>query len=356
MPINFDFLNVSVLKRALTALAATDANVAASDNLNREEVITQLTNLDPLQVQHVLSQLLSFQPTAPPTVSTPQGISNIVAGKTVKLPPFYPQDTKVWFDLAEQVMEDECRTDQQRRLSVLRALNPEIIKTIGLDATWSYGQLKDHILKHYGDSEEQKLRKLLQGITLGDRKPSACLREIVGLAQGNENLARLKFTEILPDYISVNLAGLSSISLEEMALMADRMMEQFEVCQSKGNISQVRVAGCASSSTQNSESPLDLMMKQHILLQQQVTQLASTVNALRFSESQGDSNTHQRRHSGNFKPVRNRSKSRDRKLCYKHATFGRRAWSCGGNGCTWNDRFPQEENDEASAERRHLLK
>ncbi|GFT05430.1 uncharacterized protein NPIL_174711 [Nephila pilipes] len=88
-----------------------------------------------------------------------------------------------------------------------------------------YTALRDRLCSQYDDSEEQRLRDLISGMQLGDRKPSRLLLEMRSKA-GNrmpKELLKSLFLQRLPTYVQQILA-ISNDRLEKLAEMADGIM------------------------------------------------------------------------------------------------------------------------------------
>lgn len=67
--------------------------------------------------------------------------------------------------------------------------------------TAPYIAVKERLLSMYADSEDQRICRVLQGMALGDRKPSALLRDMERHAQGKLSTALMRtlFTSLLLD-------------------------------------------------------------------------------------------------------------------------------------------------------------
>ena len=63
---------------------------------------------------------------------------------------------------------------------------------LNLPAMDRYAALKDRLVKSFADSAEKKLRRLLNEVDLGDRRPSQLLRRMRDLAQNGMSEEVLK--------------------------------------------------------------------------------------------------------------------------------------------------------------------
>jgi len=87
-----------------------------------------------------------------------------------------------------------------------------------------YETLKQRIVGQYEDSQEQKVTKVLEDLTLGDRRPSDLPREMQKLAGNNlsDDALRSIFLKRLPEAVGAVLVG-SSETLHKLGELADRV-------------------------------------------------------------------------------------------------------------------------------------
>ena len=99
------------------------------------------------------------------------------------------------------------------------------------DDTKSNGEkfdtVKECIIKTFSESEESKLSKLLPGHPLGKLKPSQYLQKLRNMAGNNCNYTILKgiFIKQLPDLVQAISAGDKNNKLDDLAQLADRIIE-----------------------------------------------------------------------------------------------------------------------------------
>lgn len=170
------------------------------------------------------------------------------------------------------------------------------------------------------------MNKLLQGISLGDRRPSHLLREMRNLAGGNINddFLRPLFLQRLPHHVRFVLAG-SEESPEKLAEMADRILD----CSQP---SQTEIHGVSSNKPEPSNLHFSLIMEQVTRLATAVTELTSRLERM-SSVSSSYNNTHNSRSPMRGSSERSRSRSRGEPpsgvpLCYFHYTYGTNARKC----------------------------
>ncbi|GFV09189.1 uncharacterized protein TNCV_4077911 [Trichonephila clavipes] len=91
-----------------------------------------------------------------------------------------------------------------------------------------YEKLKNQLINRLSLSEEQRVRKLLGHEELGDHKPFQFLRYLRSLAGDIEikpTLLRSLLLQSLPLHVQAILQGQSNLEPDQMANMADKIME-----------------------------------------------------------------------------------------------------------------------------------
>ncbi|XP_067122151.1 uncharacterized protein [Centruroides vittatus] len=141
-----------------------------------------------------------------------------VARVSVKIPPFWRKNTRVWFTQVEsQFAVSNITTEVTKYHRVLGSLDCEIAELVAdlisqpLTST-PYTDLKSRLIDKFEEFESRKAKKLLLEIELGDKKPSALLREIT------------LFLQRLPNNVRSVLVTKQD-SLHTLAAMADKIME-----------------------------------------------------------------------------------------------------------------------------------
>ncbi|XP_064468654.1 uncharacterized protein LOC135382311 [Ornithodoros turicata] len=161
----------------------------------------------------------------------------------VRLPPFWPANPYIWFVQAEcQFQLAGITTQATRYQHVVSSLPPEVASDVAdilcaLMGTTPYDTLKAAIIKRTTASERRRFQQLLSGEDLGDRRPSQFLRHLQGLlgdraATFDESFLKELFLQRLPSAVQMILATASTLSLSELALHVDKIMEvaQPSVC------------------------------------------------------------------------------------------------------------------------------
>ncbi|GFR00806.1 retrovirus-related Pol polyprotein from transposon 297 [Trichonephila clavata] len=107
-----------------------------------------------------------------------------IARISVKVPPFWRANPEIWFSQMEsQFVLAGITTEITKFHHVVSALQPEELGIVGdiilnPPEVKPYTALRTRFCSQYAETEEQRLRGLISGIQLGDRKPSRLLLEM----------------------------------------------------------------------------------------------------------------------------------------------------------------------------------
>lgn len=91
-----------------------------------------------------------------------------------------------------------------------------------------YLTLKNALIARFTDSEEKRLRLLIAGVELGNKKPSEMLRELKQLSGGcvTDNVLQILWLQRLPPRIQEMLAVVKGVSLDKLAKLADKVSDR----------------------------------------------------------------------------------------------------------------------------------
>ena len=136
--------------------------------------------------------------------------------RIAKLPPFWKEDPVIWFCQVEASFAIAQVTVDETKFQYLPAnLDPSVLPFISdliqnPPVADKYNAIKikyNAILESLSESKESKLRRMLKGQLLGDRKPSHFLQHLRNLSsnQCKDVIFKSLFLEQLPQQISVIL-------------------------------------------------------------------------------------------------------------------------------------------------------
>lgn len=238
---------------------------------------------------------------ANPGPANTNDINNEARVMLVKIPPFWPENTQLWFaQIESQFALYHITTDKTKFNQVVGNLDAKVLQHVS-DAVINppdagkYEHIKKMITECFAESSQQKMNKLLSELTLGDQKPSHLLNRQKQLAGTtiNEQFLKTLWLRQLPTNVQ-SILSVSSGTLDEVAKLADAIMDV-------NPQSQVTVVNDRSA------------------LENQVAELTIQVNQLQRELRS-----------------RSRSKSRDRfekqrdnfDTCWYHFKFGDKATKC----------------------------
>ncbi|XP_055928016.1 uncharacterized protein LOC129959218 [Argiope bruennichi] len=120
--------------------------------------------------------------------------------------PFWKSNPELWFlQLESQFITSGIVSEVTKFDCIIPVLDYDVLAYVGNlirssppDA--SYTILKDKIIKQYADSENVKLKPLLQNLQLGDKTPSQLLMQMKELNNGrvNDDVLKTLFLQRLP--------------------------------------------------------------------------------------------------------------------------------------------------------------
>lgn len=246
----------------------------------------------------------------------PTSVNNIAA-VSVRVPPFWKANPALWFcQLESQFETSRIVVDKTKYHTAVAAIDSSILSQVS-DVVLNppsenlYLNLKTKILERFADSDECRLKKLLTGLILGDKRPSQLLREMRELAGNGLSANALKslWLQRLPSQCQAILT-VSEDDLDRLALMADKISNVYG--------SEIySISECSEISTEK-----NLLSKIEVLTKQ-VSQLSNEVNSLMNPSFRSRSKSRSQSQS------RFRSKSRTKNdLCWYHAKFAEKASKC----------------------------
>ena len=285
----------------------------------------------------------AIQQSAPssPTPDPPQAPATAVSAVSVKLPPFWPSDPLLWFAQVEAQFRTRHITQEETKfwhvVGNLDQKHANEVRDLLLapPQTTPYTTLKHQLVDRLTASAHQRVRQLLSDEPLGDRKPTQFLRHLQHLqgdARIDSSILAELFLQRLPPSVRMVLATASSLSLEEQAKLADRVMD----ITPNLSTSSVNAVDTTSATGRSTLSEMSEQRAEIASLRAEVAQLSRPARPR--SRSRGRSRSdHSRRQSSS--PGRDSSG-----LCCYHRRFGSDARHC-QQPCDFNN---QSGNGPAS--------
>lgn len=247
---------------------------------------------------------------------------------SLKLPEFWKSNPAAWFLKTEALFTlHRITADQTKFAHVIGAFDAETFiqlqdAILAAPEKGKYENIKETVISRYADSADRSLQRLLNEMALGSDRPSLLLGKMRNLAQGrlSDDVLRVRWAALLPTTIQPLLKILPSTSLNELAILADRLLEgQAQVLDvSPPQSAQVNAtAPTASSSLQRQIDDLRAVIT--VL----TTQLADRQSYLGRGRSRSRSGSRQRQAQRASSPGQPNAA-----LCYYHNRWGSAARNC----------------------------
>ncbi|KMQ86203.1 hypothetical protein RF55_14884 [Lasius niger] len=257
---------------------------------------------------------------------------------TLRIPPFWPEEPELWFAQLESQLSLAGVTDDDAKYTyTLSRLEPKQAREIKDVITQppsknKYDMLKRELIRRLTDSQEQRIRQLLEREELGDRKPSQFLRHLGTLAGStvSSDLLRTLWLGRLPPHMQTILATRTRNKLSDVAEQADRIHEINN--NNRALVLATSIQPTPSTSQSTWEQQIEALTKQVAALTTQITKMTKQSNKERGRRRE-------RSHS------RNRARSQTPKqdgVCFYHRRFEEEAKKC-THPCTF-----KTKNEEGS--------
>ena len=197
-----DKLSKTQLQQVLSLLKSDDSDFALCETDTKADLAAKINAEKPsfvkLAVQSVLNVPSSpkFDNTSTSDSKPQDANASTSTPTTIKLPEFFDADTRQWFQQVGELLAGQ--SEAVRKHSLLRAIPTKILRDSGANVTGTYEEIKNCLISHCDDTEDEKLRQALQQQSLGGERPSTVLRRLRNLAPGSDKLVRLRFLEMMP--------------------------------------------------------------------------------------------------------------------------------------------------------------
>lgn len=253
-----------------------------------------------------------------PNSETPENNPSNISRVAVKPPPFWKPNPTLWFAQLEAQFDISGITlDSTKFNHAISAIESDVLNSVSdiilqPPASDKYDALKKRLIDLHSQSAESKIRTLLQGEELGDRRPSQLLARMRSLA-GNtvgEPLLKSLWISRLPANIQSILAALSE-DLSKLAEIADKIADVA-----------TPIINSASVTEHAQPRPIPILEQQITELTKQVKELSTIVRRERMPVSSPPRfRTRSTSRSRNYKEPSNN-------LCFYHTNFGTKARKC----------------------------
>lgn len=151
---------------------------------------------------------------------------------SARISEFWRDLPRHWFHQADALLSPQKWSDENKYQFVIGKLDKHAIQQVtdileNPPATGKYEAVKKRLLEVYEESETKKVQKLINGLELGDQKPSQLLRRMKELARDKvkDDTLTVMWQNHLPMWVRGVLAVSETQNLDKLALMADRVME-----------------------------------------------------------------------------------------------------------------------------------
>ena len=254
---------------------------------------------------------------------------------TVSMFPLLPSNTKGWFALLErQFRLAQITDDEVKFVTLVKCLENRHLQHVedileNPPATGSYEKLKCVLIRALTDTDNARLKKVVESEEMGDRKPSQFYQHIRKLASPSTSdyfILSLWRTR-LPGSIRRILAVMGDSDSQRLLHQADLIAE--ELGQNRQRTARITTVNDPPAQNAGTHESLAAAIN---TLSERLTQMQAQIYALSInSQRRPWQHTRYRRRS------RSRDPPRQNGLCFYHATFGERARGC-RSPCTWNSR------------------
>lgn len=256
-----------------------------------------------------------------------------------KIPTFWPENPRLWFYQVEAILTPQKTSDANKYFMAVAKLSKDVIQQVAdilanPPETNKFETLKKRLLQIYEESEAKQVRKLVTEIELGDQKPSQLLRRMKDLARGKieDETLKILWQGHLPSSVQAVLTVTSTSDLEELAVIADKIMDTHQPAQ----ISEVA----------RSQPPQPSTSFEIATIMAEIAKINLKLQEMGAQRDQFRNRSRSRSRFRNF--PRDRSQSRPRRtpespdwLCHYHWKFRGRAHRCVAP-CSWKSRSPSQ--------------
>lgn len=243
-------------------------------------------------------------------------VASQVSHVGVKPPPFWKTNPSLWFlRLEAQFSLAKITSEETKFNHVVAAVDADVLISVSDIITnppsdRPYESLKKRLIDSHSESAESRIRTLLQGVEIGDLRPSqllARMRTLAGDTVGEPLLKSLWLSRLPPTTRSI--VGALSDELSKLAPVADKIHD----------LAAPQINETTKVPTTNASS-----------LELQIAQLTQQVNELTTKINQRSRSREHRPRENNYRRSRSRGRYKEpsNNLCFYHTNFGSKARKC----------------------------
>lgn len=303
-----------------------EAAAAAAERVRQEEEAARAaaSEADRARIRELENQMAANGPLTQGNVDLPK--IHVQAVSPPKFPSFWREHPAAWFLQAEAIFTAHRITSDNSKFShVVSSL--DVNSFIDLQdiiqappAVGKYEHLKATAIARFSDSADRQIQTLLNGMQLGEQKPSQLLARMRSLANNrlSEDVLRITWSSQLPATVQPFLKALRTTELTELAALADRLTEgqANAVC-----ASDFRPSGSVGPTRMPTEIQVQLG-----ILAREIADLRNSVASLK--KDQRDNRGRGRSRERNNSRHRQQNSGPPPGLCRFHHRFGEQAYRC----------------------------
>lgn len=244
----------------------------------------------------------------------------------VRFPRFCPDQIEQWFWQLEASMEVAGLTnDRKKFMTVISLVDTRCLTNFGsiinnppTDGT-AFSTIKKALIARYVETANERMRRLVSELQLGDKKPSHLLEEMRNLGDGKVNdtvLIQFWIQRLPQDVQKILSAAPESTNLTELARMADRI---HEIETQRSPIASVTTSQTENSCTSTHNSSKEPWLLAIEAITKRFDQLESEIRGKREVRS------HSRSRSNN-NTTNNQGENNG--ICWYHEKYGQNARTC----------------------------
>ncbi|CAH8490858.1 unnamed protein product [Dicrocoelium dendriticum] len=235
-------------------------------------------------------------------------------------PPFWENDPLLWFLHLESVFYIRKISSDFAMYNQLISCLPYSISSQVRDIilcpplVMKYETLKQAIIQRITPSDKVRLQQLFSDLQLGDRMPSALLREmqqLIGTSNMDVGILRELWMQRLPASTQAILAVASDLPITAIADLADRVIERHQPETETKALKQLCAGATTTTGATSPPSAIDALSLQIASLQRQIKEL-----------------TLKRKHCNRSGSSHRRTKPDASGYCFYHSRFGTKARKC----------------------------